>query len=263
MSFFQRHIHFGEGGGAVGAAVAVRVVVEGVALLVYAGGVGDVLSCGGVPVVAEASEDGLVQRDFVAFARVEVGDGVDVFAVQEAGEGEGVGARASGECVRAVAAVEVVVARPAGEAVGLCVAVALVVAAVAAAACGVGAEEVEGGFVVGEGVVADAVGGGAVVVGCAVGVGDAVAVQVDVRVAALVLAYGFAAVRAEPGVVVQGGVEVAVQGFVAVQAVAAVRAEVGDGRAGQGGFGPAPALSQMLSAPMLARLTRPLAMLSR
>ena len=108
MSFFQRHSHFGEGGGAVGAAVAVRVVVEGVALLVYAGGVGDVLSCGGVPVVAEAAEDGLVQRDFVAFARVEVGDGVDVFAVQEAGEGEGVGARASGECVRAVAAVEAV-----------------------------------------------------------------------------------------------------------------------------------------------------------
>ena len=104
---------------------------------------------------------------------------------------------------------------------------------------------------------------------------------------------------AEPGVVAQGGVEVAVQGFVAVQAVAAVRAEVGDGRAGKGGFGredvaadgeageravaaavgdvavvevgvlhvvavgafssPAPALSQMLSAPMLARLTRPLA----
>ena len=87
---------------------------------------------------------------------------------------------ASGECVRAVAAVEVVVARPAGEAVGLCVAVELVVAAVAAAACGVGAEEVEGGFVVGEGVVADAVGGAAVVVRRAVGVGDAVAVQVDV-----------------------------------------------------------------------------------
>ena len=196
MSFFQHGIHFGEGGGAVGAAAAVRVVVEGVALLVYAGVVREVLAVGGEPVSRHTAKHRLVQRDFVAVSGGEVGDGVDVFAVQEAGEGEGVGARAAGEDVSAVAAVEVVVARAAVQAVGLCVAVEGVVGRVAAAACGVGAEEVEGGFVVGEGVVADAVGGGAVVVGRAVGVGDAVAVLVDVRVAAFVLAHGFAAVRA-------------------------------------------------------------------
>ena len=131
MSFFQRHIRFGEGGRAVGGAVAIRVVVEGVAFLVNAGVVGEGLSVGGEPVSRQAAKHRLVQRDFVAFARVEVSDGVDVFAVQEAGEGEGVGARAAGECVRAVAAVEVVVARVALQAVGLCVAVEGVVVRVA------------------------------------------------------------------------------------------------------------------------------------
>ena len=146
MSFFQHGIHFGEGGGAVGAAAAVRVVVEGVALLVYAGGVVMCCPAAAYQLSPRRPKTAWFSAILSPSPALNVGDGVDVFAVQDAGEGEGVGARASGECVRAVAAVEVVVARPAGEAVGLCVAVELVVAAVAAAACGVGAEEVEGGF---------------------------------------------------------------------------------------------------------------------
>ena len=83
----------------------------------------------------------------------------------------------------------------------------------------------------------DGVGGVAALDVAARHVMDAVAVGGHGGAAAFVFAHGFATVCPQPAVVVQGGVQVAAQVLLAVMASAAVGTEVGDGRAGEGGFG--------------------------